>query len=668
MGSIVGSAASNVSKSSRSDSTQVTFPAISGAASGDTAYLFHAADGSGSSTVPSGWTAIDVDSGTSTDWLVASRVITGDSDYTSLNAGFDPGQGWTSIILLVRGSHTLEAFANDNDGDAIAYVYRITGFDAGDLSVIFGTADDQQVTMTPPTGWTLLENDDGTDGSNRSSSGIAYKVSAGGDEGQLAPGNGDEWSGPSDDGCASFHIRFSGIDDPDAGGTITGTSAAALPSITSAATGSITKTGSSATTLPSISASSAGVLARSGTASATLPSATASASGDIAAGSSGTAAATMPPATATASGQRVITGAASTALGPITSSAAGVRSVTSAAATVAPVPTAAAAGSITANLTATASITAPAAEASGAGVVNPIQDETGNTLLDESGEGIWGTEDAPPISGTASALFPASTASIGGARVVVASASASIPLPAIDAAGDNSLSGQVSAAIPVVTASATGQMARSGTVDATLPGLEASAAGGFALDGTADATLPAAQVSASGVVAQIVGQVAATLPVPDLASETAFTRKAAVAATIPAARANVLAGLQIFGTASATLPAARAAARDRAFRRVDLLDLWIQNGPDDVGGEALVSPVASRNDLSIYGGAYVRALLDQSGLTLQDESGDALTHVERGKPAGAAVDLDRDAANRAEIDQRGGNIARTVGGPTLVDV
>jgi len=218
MATIVGSAASNVSKSSRSDSTQVTFPAIAGAASGDTAYLFHSCDGSLGSSVPSGWTQIDLDNGTSTDWLVASRVITGDSDYTSLDAGFDPGQGWTSIILLVRGSHTLEAFADDNDGDAIAYVYQITGFNSGDLSVIRGTADDQQVTMTPPTGWTLFANDDGTDGSNLSSAGLAYKVSAGGTEGQLAPGNGDEWSGPSSDGSSSFHMRFSGIDDPDAGG------------------------------------------------------------------------------------------------------------------------------------------------------------------------------------------------------------------------------------------------------------------------------------------------------------------------------------------------------------------------------------------------------------------------------------------------------------------
>jgi len=219
MATIVGSAASNVSKSSRGIAIQVTFPAITGAASGDTAYLFHACDGGLGSSVPSGWTEIDLDNATSTDWLVASRVITGDSDYTSLDAGFIPGQGWTSIIVLVRGSHTLEAFANDNDGSAIAYVPQITGFSSGDLSVIHGTADDQQVTMTPPTGWTLFQNDDGTDGTNLSSAGLAYKVSAGGTEGQTTPGSGDEWSGPSSDGCASFHIRFSGIDDPDAGGT-----------------------------------------------------------------------------------------------------------------------------------------------------------------------------------------------------------------------------------------------------------------------------------------------------------------------------------------------------------------------------------------------------------------------------------------------------------------
>lgn len=655
MATIVGAARSSVARTGRTDSAQLTFPAISGTSSGDTAYLFVGTDAAGTTATPSGWTTIFTNAAVAADYSIHSRTITSDSDYTSIDASFVAGRGWNAFVLIVSGTHTLEASQDDNDSADVPYVPSIASFSSGDLSVVFGVADDQQVLMSPPPDYALFDVsgttegtvDYGNDGADQSSAGLAYKVSSGGTEGEASPSSATRWTGASNDGTSSFHIRFSGIDDPAGGGAVTGTSAATLPSITTSASGGITKTGTGAAALPSITANAAG------------------SAGAIITGSGAPA---LPSITASGAGERTITGAGAPSLPPVTASAAGTRSITGSASPSLPAVTSAADGDVLAFVDGDAAASIPALEAAALGVVNPIRDESGDILLDESGNGIQESFQPVTVAGSASATLPAVTASAAGVRTVAGQAAVDMPVPSITADGSSGIGASGSVSLPSVAVSASGTIARSGSGAITLPSIEVSGAGGFVLEGSGAADLPAATVSATGVVTQIAGRGAVTLPGPTTSGSISITRKGSAAVTLPRARANVRGGLQISGSAAVTLPAVRVLGRDKAVRRTDLLVVWATGGPDDRGGETFADLSPSTNDLTLYGGSLLRGLLDESSDPLLDESSDPLTLVEAGAPAGAVVDLDVGAPNAVDIDQRGANIVVTDQASTQVDV
>lgn len=200
-----------------------------------------------------------------------------------------------------------------------------------------------------------------------------------------------------------------------------------------------------------------------------------------------------------------------------------------------------------------------------------------------------------------------------------------------------------------------GSPAPTGVAAASVSAFALSASGFMGRLGAGAADFPVVSASASGVVAQSVGSAGVDLPAVTSSGDTRFTRKGSSASVAPSATVAASGGLRISGPASATLPSLTAYGRDVAFRRSDYLEVWAINGPTDTAGNTGLSLAASINQMTLSGGDYIEAILDENDAAILDESGNEIEARADGAELGALVDLAYEAPNAASLSVQAGN-------------
>jgi hypothetical protein len=332
--------------------------------------------------------------------------------------------------------------------------------------------------------------------------------------------------------------------DPPASTGVTGTLAATLPSLTSAASAAATVTATTSATLPAltVSATGAGV---GGPATAQLPSLTATAAGEVTA--TATAAVTLPPLSSAATAT-VARGTVTAILPALTTDADATLTVEADTDAVLPAlsPTLVAEATITGTIAATL----PSLVVSGA-EGTPAPTGTVNATLP-----ALNTASAGEVSfaGTTAATLPALTASATGQATVNATASPTLPSLTADAEGALSNAGMASPSLPPLQATAAGTARIDGTTANTLPPFQADADGAVVADSTLNAVLPALTVSSAAQVT-VSGAADATLPALDVDLTAAMAGDGAVLIALPSLTAGAAGVVAVSGDLDALLPA-----------------------------------------------------------------------------------------------------------------
>lgn len=149
-----------------------------------------------------GYTNLGQISGNPGNWLVYGFRSASDGNYISFN-GSPSGYAISAVMAVFRGVTSLKNSNYRFKSSGMPDAATLSGVSGTKLFVLTGHLDDDAVTMTAPSGYTMAGATYFSSGSYRSSTGIAYKIST-----NTGNENVGAFGGGGNDQNAAYLMRF----------------------------------------------------------------------------------------------------------------------------------------------------------------------------------------------------------------------------------------------------------------------------------------------------------------------------------------------------------------------------------------------------------------------------------------------------------------------------